>query len=285
MEQVSRRAFMAGVAAAGLGGCVSGTAFGGSRAGAAAAEARTVYEAVMERMFVLEPENATWLGVDTGERDGLKSRLTDLAVAGRNGWWPPLVEALPRLRAIDRAALPPRERALRDTAIWFGERAAERRSFAYGMETTPYVMTQIYGASVSVPNFLDVQHKIESAADAEAYLARLEAFPRLILSQVEFARADAGAGIMPPDFILDKAIRQTRTVRAQRGAGSDLVRSLVRRTREKALAGDWEMRAVRIVDGPLADALARQEELLADLRQRSTSEAGIGRRLPRGDEF
>lgn len=280
---ISRRSFIVAMSAAGLTSCARG-----SRplvaSPAPAAEARAIYDSVFEQMLQLEPEAATNLGLDTGPRAALKSQLRDLSVTGRNGWWAPLVAALPRLRAIDREALPLRERALRDTAIWFGERAAERRPFAYGMETGPYVITHNYGSYVSLPNFLDTQHKIETAADAQAYVDRLEAFPRLIDQEVAFARADAAAGIVPPDFVLEKALVQTRAALGERGAQSELVRSLVRRARQKNLPGDWEARAVRIVDGPLAAALGRQAALLQSLQGRAGGGIGVGR-LPDGEDF
>ncbi|HZF95573.1 MAG TPA: DUF885 family protein [Allosphingosinicella sp.] len=284
MNSFSRRSFIAAMTAAGgLAACTRSPRVGLVTFDAAA-EARSIYAGVFAEMLRLEPEAATNLGLDTGAEAGLKARLTDLSVTGRNGWWAPLVEALPRLRAIDPERLPLRDRALRDTAIWFGERAVERRALSYGNEAAPYVITQLYGSYLSLPNFLDVQHKIETEADAQAYLDRLDAYPRLIDAEVAFARADAAAGIVPPAFILDKAIRQTRTAMAERGAESLLVRSLVRRAREKNLPGDWQGRAVRIVDGPLAAALGRQAALLEELRGRATDQAGIGSR-PGGDEF
>ena len=280
---ITRRSFVLGLSAGGLGACARGPRLGTSPPDPAL-EARRIYDSVFEQMLQLEPEAATNLGLDTGARAGLKARLRDLSVTGRNGWWAPLIEALPRLRSIDRGRLPLRERSLLDTALWFGERAVERRSFSHGIESAPYVITQIYGSYVSLPNFLDVQHKIETQADARAYLTRLAAFPRLIDQELALTLADAGAGIVPPDFILEKAIRQTRTALAERGAQNGLVRSLIRRTREKQLTGDWEAAAVRLVDGPIAAALGRQQALLEELQRRATSEAGI-RRLPRGDEF
>lgn len=283
MRGISRRSFIASTTAVLAAGCSPSVLPTRSNAGAAA-QARNIYDRVFEEMLRLEPENATNLGLDVGVRASLKGRLKDLSATGRTGWWAPLIDALPQLRRIDSADLPLRERALRDTAIWFGERASERRSLTYGNETTPYIVTQLYGSYISLPNFLDVQHKVETQEDAEAYLHRLEAFPRLIDQEVELARADATAGVLPPDFILDKAIRQTRTALADRGAQSGLVRSLVRRASDKNLAGDWEQRATRIVDGPLAAALGHQAALLEELRGRASNHAGIDR-LPQGDQF
>src|SRR3990170_3778672 len=110
---ISRRAFITAMSAAGLTGC----ARGGRplvASSVAAAGARAIYESVFEQMLQLEPETATSLGLDTGPRAALKSRLRDLSVTDRNGWWAPVIALLPRLRAIDRESLPLRERALRD---------------------------------------------------------------------------------------------------------------------------------------------------------------------------
>ncbi len=285
MADFSRRDFLMGSAATAalLTGCAPITRTRGGT-NAAAAAARAIYDEVFERMLQLGPEAATNLGLDTGARAGLKSRLADRAVTGRTGWWGPLVEALPRLRAIDASRLPIRDRAWRDTAIWFAERAQENQAVPYGAGQTPYVLTQLYGSSISVPNFLDTEHKIETAADAEAYLDRLDAYHRNIDAEIAMAREDAAAGVVPPSFILDKALAQTRTAIAARGAQADIVQSLVRRTRERNISGDWQARAVRIVDGPIAAALGRQAELLAELRRGAADTAGIGAR-PQGDQF
>ncbi|HEY0324579.1 MAG TPA: DUF885 family protein, partial [Allosphingosinicella sp.] len=286
MFAIDRRQFLFGSAATGalaVAGCAPMARTDSSATGASA-QARAIYDGVFEQMLRLSPEAATNLGLDTGPRAALKSQLSDRAVTGRGGWWGPLIDALPQLRAIDSGSLSLRERAFRDTAIWFGERAVESRAMTYGAGQTPYVLTQLYGSYVSVPNFLDTEHVIETAADAEAYLARLDDYHRNIDAEVAMARADAAAGVMPPDFIIDKAITQTRAALAERGGEAEIVQSLVRRAREKNLPGDWEARAARIVDGPIAAALGRQAALLQDLRGRAGDTAGIGSR-PQGAQF
>jgi uncharacterized protein (DUF885 family) len=47
-----------------------------------------------------------------------------------------------------------------------------------GWRNTPYVVIQNVGAYLDVPRFLDSEHQIEHAADAEAYLARLASYPQ-----------------------------------------------------------------------------------------------------------
>jgi len=285
LSEFDRRTFLLGsVATAALAGCAPVRPTGAAPAGDAAAQARAIYDSVFEQMLRLSPETATNLGLDEGARAPLKRELSDRAVTGRDGWWGPLIAALPRLRAIDRARLPLRERAFRDTAIWFGERAQESQAIAYGVGQTPYVLTQLYGSYISVPNFLDNQHRIETAADAEAYLARLDDYHRNIDAEVAMMREDAAKGVVPPAFIIDKAITQTRARLAERGAAAEVVESLARRTREKNIPGDWEARAVRLADGPIAAALGRQAALLQELRGRAGDVAGIGSR-PQGEQF
>ena len=75
--------------------------------------------------------------------------------------------------------------------------------------------------------------------------------------------ADAAAGVIPPDFILDKAIRQTATALADRGAGSDLVRSLVSRAAAKKLPKEAIAYYVALLSNP--DSLRGSEAAVEDI--------------------
>ncbi|HYN46394.1 MAG TPA: DUF885 family protein [Allosphingosinicella sp.] len=251
------------------------------------AAARALYDSIFEGMLRTSPEMATGLGLDTGERAYLKSRLGDSGPAGKMGGYRPLVEHLPALRRIDRAQLPGREKAWLDTALWVGERVADVATIPYGNfggYPLPYVISQLTGSYQGVPDFLDSQHRIETREDCEAYVARLEAFARNVNLEVDQARADSGRGVVPPAFIIDKTLAQTRTLRAERGQESGLVRSLVRRAREKNIAGEWGTQAAAIVDGRIAAALDRQIALLTELRRGAGTSPAAGR-LPDGERF
>jgi uncharacterized protein (DUF885 family) len=251
------------------------------------ATARALYDVIFEGMLRASPELATSLGLDTGPRAYLKRRLSDASAAGRFGSYRPLLEHMPQLRRIDRAELPGRERAWLDTVLWLGDRVGEGTTFPYGGfegYPIPYVLSQLTGSYQDVPDFLDSQHKIETREDAEAYVSRLEHFGRAIDQEVERTRADAGRGVIPPTYIIDKALTQTRALRRERGAQSGLVRSLARHTRERNIAGDWQTQATVIVDGRIADALDRQIALLRELR-RSAGTSPAASRLPDGERF
>jgi uncharacterized protein (DUF885 family) len=282
-----RRQFLLGSAAATGALALSGCAGLAPRSETAAA--RALYDSIFEGMLRAAPEMATSLGLDTGERAFLKSRLSDSSPAGKMGSYRPLLDHLPQLRQIDRNRLQGRERSWLDTVLWLGDRMSEAATFEYGgiggyNYPIPYVLSQLSGAYQTVPDFLDSQHGIENRPDAQAYVARLEEFARAVDQDVDRARADAGRGVVPPGYILDKALTQTRSLRSERGEQSGLVRSLVRRTSEKNIAGDWATQAAAIVDGRLASALDRQIAALAELR-RGAGTSPAANRLPDGERF
>ena len=281
---LDRRQFLLGSAATiALSGCA------GMGPRSATAEARGLYDSIFEGMLRAAPEMATGLGLDTGERAYLKSRLSNASPAGKMGPYQPLLDHLGRLRQVDRAALDGRERAWFDTVLWLGDRMREAATFPYGgiggyNYPLPYVLSQLSGAYQNVPDFLDSQHRIDTREDAQAYVARLEEFARSIHFEVDRMRADAGRGVVPPGFIIDKALAQSRTLRGERGQEAGLVQSLVRRTREKNIEGEWGTQAAAIVDGRIADALDRQIAALTELRRGAGSSPAAGR-LPDGERF
>jgi uncharacterized protein (DUF885 family) len=283
---LDRRQFLMSSAAAGalaLSGCA------GLGPGSSTAAARALYDSIFEGMLRTAPEIASSLGLDTGERGYLKSRLSDSSPSGKMGPYQPLLDQLGQLRQIDRAQLQGRERGWLDTVMWLGERMTEAASFDYGGISgynypVPYVLSQLTGSYQSVPDFLDSQHVIETRADAQAYVARLEEFARAVNQEVDRARADAGRGVVPPVYILDKALTQTRSLRSDQGQESGLVQSLVRRTREKNISGEWGTQAAAIVDGRLAAALDRQIAVLTELR-RGAGQSPAASRLPDGERF
>jgi uncharacterized protein (DUF885 family) len=201
----------------------------------------------------------------------------------------PLARAWPQLESIDVVRLEGPDRAFLETARWTSSisREIEAQQLggvdSYGYPV-PYVVTQLTGAYQSTPDFLASQHPIETEADAEAYLARLEAFGGELSNESARVRNDLARGLVPPDFVCDKALAQLKILRSQSGKTSGLVQSITRRTTEKNIAGDWQARAARIVDGPLAAALDEQIAVVSLQRGRATHEAGI-RRRPGGEAY
>ena len=166
--------------------------------------------------------------------------------------------------------------------------ALEGLALPYGDTTvgswrnTPYTVIQNVGAYLDVPRALDSDHPIENAADAEAYLARLQSYAKQLDGETGRMQAARGLGLVPPAFLLDKALGQIRLSAKNAREGGSLVESIERRT--KNIPGNWAERARAIAKQEVAPALDRQIAELEAEREVATGDAGIWAR-PRGDEF
>lgn len=257
---------------------------------AARTQARALYDHIFEGGLEASPMNATSLGLDTGARAALKGRLDSRAYADRLNTFRSMAEARPALAAIDASALSGRDRSDYDTVVWMADRAADIGAFPFGGVDSygypcPYVVSQLTGLYQAVPDFLDSQHMVANAADAEAYLSRLESFAEGMNHETARVAKDAVEhGLIPPDFIIRKTVVQLRALRAQSGEAAPLVQSLVRKAAEAGVPGDWSRRAAALVDGPVATALDAQIAQMESLLPRAAHDAGIGAR-PNGAAY
>jgi uncharacterized protein (DUF885 family) len=151
-----------------------------------------------------------------------------------------------------------------------------------GWRNTPYVVIQNVGAYLDLPRFLDSDHRIETPADAEAYLARLQSYAKQLDGELERVQAARAAGLVPPAFLIDKALGQMRLSVKSAREGGTLVESIARRT--KSIAGNWAERARGIAAQEVAPALERQVRELEARRAEATNDPGISSR-PGGAEY
>ena len=241
-----------------------------------------------ENYLRFAPESATSLGVDTGARAALRSQLTDRSGEGQQKIAGQVREDLERAKAIDISGLTHATRTSVEVVRSAYQIASEGFALPYGDITvgswrnTPYVVIQNVGAYLDIPRFLDSDHPIENAADAEAYLARLQSYAKQLDGELGRIQAARGKGLVPPAFLIDKALQQMRmSAKTTRGGGS-LVESIARRT--KAIPGTWAERARTIAAQEIAPALDRQIAELETQRKVAKGEAGMWAR-PDGDAF
>jgi Uncharacterized protein conserved in bacteria len=248
-------------------------------------QANALYAAVVDELMELSPEFATSLGLDTGAKASLRSRLSDRSLEGRKKRKAFDARFLTRLKEIDRKALTGLDAVNYDALFYGAKQEAEiDQRFRYGDSSNPYTVYQLGGAYQQGPDFLDSQHPVESKADADAYLARLDGFGGMLDQESEVVRHDAGLGVIPPDFAIASALKQMKALRAYAPDKSVLTHSLVRRTGEKHIDGDWGTKAAALVSGKVYPALDRQIALMEDLAKKATHDAGVWK-LPDGDAF
>ena len=205
-----------------------------------------------DEILVLVPSTATSLGKDDGPRAALKSQLEDYSPAGDAAWTAQVQSMAQRLAATDRASLSPAVRIRYDTVLYSTKAGIAGDRFAFGGAasgffggTSPYPVTQQSGALVGTPEFLDTQHQIANAADAEAYLSRVAALARALDQESARIAALAAQGVIPPAFIGATTLGQLKEFRATPAAEQKLVTSVATRTKKLGIPGNWEARALK----------------------------------------
>ena len=284
MNSFDRRAFLVTSAGAALVAATPALA----QAGGEDAKLRAKLDAMFETLVDDSPRFATSLGLDKGARAPLKSRLDDNSNAAKarrlersRGW-------VKDLKAIDRSKLSGSSKVDLDVVLYQQENAV-RNGDQYkfgdvGGNFTPYVISQQRGAYVNVPDFLDSQHKVSDAADAEAYLARLHAFAGAMDEDLVRQKADVATGVVPPDFVCDLSIGQMKALRDQPAAQTILVASIVKKAKAANLPGDWEGRASKIVTSEVFPALDRQIAAMQAVRAKAKPDTGAWA-LPGGEAY
>ena len=269
----TRREALAGVAVGAAALTLPACASVSSTTAAVPADPQGLLDDIAWNLLGHEPERATSLGVDTGAHAALRGRLKDLSPGGLDALAGTLRSDLARVRATDTSALDPATRTSFEVVESAYAVALDGFAQPYGdvaigsWRNAPYVVIQNVGGYIDFPRFLDSDHPVRDAADAEAYLSRLDEMPSRLDGELERIRAAAGMGVVPPDFLLAKAIPQMEASIADAEAGGSMVETLVRKTGEANVAGDWAARARPLVAGPIAAALERQ---LAELKRQAT---------------
>jgi uncharacterized protein (DUF885 family) len=244
-----------------------------------AAKLNALLDAFFEENLRLNPENATQLGLDKDKNADLRGKLRDNSIAGIAAAKVSNESQLVQLRAIDAANLSGLDRVNYDTVLYTRESTAAVQAFDFGGNSygpSPYVVSQLTGAYQSVPDFLDTKHKIETATDADAYLARLEAFAIQLDNDTARMKHDAALGVVPPDFVLDTALDQMSKTRLPADQ-TLLVTSIARRARDKGLSAGYASKATAIYSERIVPALDRQIAETEALRATTTHDAGAGR--------
>ncbi|MET0275043.1 MAG: DUF885 family protein, partial [Phenylobacterium sp.] len=274
MTHIDRRGFLAASAATTLFAAHPALA----QAAGEDAKLRAQLDAMFEALVDDSPRFATSLGLDKGARAHLKSEIDDNSAAAKarrlarsKGW-------LADLKAIDRAQLSASSKVDLDVVVYQQEAAVrngERWKFGdVGGNFNPYVISQRSGAYANVPDFLDSQHRVQNAADAEAYLSRLSGFAKAMDTDLDRQRADVALGVVPPDFVCDLSIGQMKALRDQPAASTILVTSIAKKATAANLPGDWAARAEKIVTAEVFPALDRQIAGMQAVRAKARPDTG-----------
>ncbi len=196
------------------------------------------------------------------------------------------------LQAVDADALDPLRRTTINSLVFTLDSAlAPGRVVDYGAVLSeygvwylPYLINHNSGPLIAIPSLLEAQHTINSAADADAYVNRLQAIAPTLDGALEKMRADVAAGVMPPDFIIDKTIAVIDAFTGSAPEDNVLYESF-RAKLERATIGKsdrWLTPARTAVADQVFPAYRRIGDYLREIRPGAVHDAGVWR-LPEGD--
>ena len=289
---ITRRQALAGLGATTaltLGGCAA-TARPEAIAQAQAIGAERLLEVVAYNLLEHEPERATSLGVDTGRYAELRARLEDQSQTGQNLYAATLRRDLDRVRAFPREGLDADTVTNLDVVQSAYSTALDGFALPYGdvavgsWRNAPYVVIQNVGSYLDLPRFMDSTHPLKDGSDADAYIERMEAMPAVFAGELERMRAARAMGMVPPDFLIEKATTQLSETIKSAMAGDLFAAPLRAKLIEAGMPESHANRAQTLETGPIAAALEAQ---LAELRlemAEADSDPGMWSQ-PRGDEW
>jgi len=243
---------------------------------------KTLLEQATDMMLNAYPESTSSAGIDTGKYAALKSQLTDRSPEGQVRIERDVRAMSAKLGAIDTKTLPPDQALNIDVIRTVFDMTAEGFDLPYGdvallnynwsYRNSPYAVTQNTGAFVEIPSFLDSSHKIETAADADDYLARMEAYAGQLDGETDRTRIAGEQGVVIPDFLMTKTLGQLRGARERSPESWGIVSSIATRAAD---LGDYAAKAKTIAEQTIGPAIDRQIAVHEALAPQANSDAGI----------
>jgi uncharacterized protein (DUF885 family) len=161
---------------------------------------------------------------------------------------------------------------------WFFDDIIRQSEFEYG----DYRVNQISGVMVSTPQFLTDTHIIKDEKSFERYISRLKEFARVIAEVKIRVLDDRDNRVVPPDFIIKKALIGMRLFTELETAKNPLIATLPERLSKidrltDARKAELSEQAFRVVDSQILPQYAEMISVFEELLTISNHDAGIWR--------
>ncbi len=156
-----------------------------------------------------------------------------------------------------------------------------------------YPINQMHGYHAELPAFLINMHRIDSVADAEAYIQRLNGMPKVMEQIIEGLRIREKNGILPPQFVFEKVIEDSRNVIKGKPftnskETSTLLEDFKTKVKVLKLPASEQLALVNKAENALNTSVRTAYEnlitTLEDQQQRATTDHGAWK-FPQGEAF
>ncbi len=257
---------------------------------------RALVERQMTEYLVTDPELSSSVSVSVEQAGGpYAHRLVDFSPAAEQNRRALFARFLSELEAVDEESLDTNAKVTLDVARSIYGSMVASFDIGYGRQYpfwyyghTPYVVNQISGPHIDIPNLMANQQGVSSVAEAADYLARLAAFGPAFDGIIEKIRADADIGVTPPRVLLERALEVVDGILATEPANHDLVTTLAVKLEEADLPDSDRERILSEATTQIAEtvlpAYRRLRDTLASLVPQARTESGVWA-LPNGEAF
>jgi uncharacterized protein (DUF885 family) len=240
---------------------------------------------VSYQMILNSPQSLTSLGlIDNTFLDFHSGKLDDYTQEAEVKEQALIIRAREGLDRYGPDGLEGQELITWNIAAWY----LDNMISGFEFEHSGYRINQISGVTVNLPSFLTDRHQIVSTTSAERYLSRLQDFGRVLEEVTVRFQDDAEAGVVPPIFIIDKALLGMNQFIAGGASENPLVSTLPAKLESigmnSADVSSFVSEAESIVSREIIPRYQIIIEIFENLRPISNNEAGIWR-IPRGEEI
>lgn len=137
---------------------------------------------------------------------GHNARLTDASLVRSEALSAKLARDYDTLKSYDASGFEGQDRLSYDIFEYFLGNQVDGERFRFH----DFPVNQMFGVQSSLPNFMAQIHTIDDATDARNYIARLKQFPDKFAGTAAQLQKREVLGIVPPEFLVTKVLKQMR---------------------------------------------------------------------------
>ena len=239
---------------------------------------------VTVQLAIDSPELLTYLGaIDNTPLDFHSGKLANYTKEEEERSIAKLRDARSGLDAYGPEGLTDQELLTWKIAAWFFDDLLRQAELRY----SGYRVNQISGVTVNMPQFLTDTHVIKNEKSVRRYLSRLSEFGRVLRETHERVIDDRANGVMPPDFVIEKALVGMNKFIEGGADNSPLVTTLGPKLDEledvdETAAAAFISEATQLVSSEVIPGYEAIINLFESMLPEATHDAGIWR-LPNGE--
>lgn len=250
---------------------------------AAIAQANKMFEDFFQEHLSRSPEFKTFLGIKEDY-----DKWDDISPEFERETHEINLRQLAKLNELDPTKLDDATRL----SLRLAKRNLEQDIEAYKWRLHNYPVNQMYAVHTSVASMLINQHRIDSIADAEAYIARLNALPAHFDQLQKNLEARAQIGTIPPKFVFPYVISDARNLIAGApfgdGDDSPLFADFKGKVEKLEIPAEQKQQLVAKARAALlssaSPAYRKLISYLQELEKRATTDDGVWK-LADGEDF